>query len=167
MKIFNIGGEEYKVEFTIEASLYGECIEKITNLMFSIGEASEGAEENESLEKIKEMVTTMSDIPQTALTMFYAGLLENHGVDSGDGRIRSKRDAKLLLRQYFNEHKEDGKGNFYDLANDLIEVMADDDFFRQIGLGQMMEAAEETTKTPKQPQDHKKKATRTTKATEK
>lgn len=154
MKVLNIGGKEYKIEFTIEASLYNECTEKTTMLMQQLAEAQKGGE-------TKELIKSIADIPQTTLTMFYAGLLEHHGQD-GDATVTSKKDAKVLVRQYFEEQKEEGTGNFYDLLGMLMEQMGEDGFFDQIGLTQGAKQAEKATKKP---QDHKKKTT--TKATDK
>jgi hypothetical protein len=145
MKTLTIGNKDYTLEYTIEASLYSECTEKVINLMNTIGNASDTNE-------IKDQISAMADIPQTALTVFYAGLLEHHG-EEGDGTILSKNDAKKLIKVYLKEHKEDGTGNFYNLLTQMMEIMGDDDFFEQIGLGQ----AEE--KETKKPQDHKKKQT--------
>lgn len=144
MKVINIGRKDYTLEFTIEASLYNECTEKITGLMYSISDA-------QNKEDIKTMITSMSDIPQTTLTMFYAGLLEHHGED-GDGSVATKKDAKRLIKKYFEEHKEDETGNFYGVMELLIGVMGDDGFFKQIGLEQMGQ-----TKQPKTLQGHQKK----------
>lgn len=144
MKVINIDGKDYTLEFSIEASLYNECIEKVTGLVCSINEAQDEKD-------VKAMVTSMSDIPQTTLTMFYAALLEHHG-EEGDGSVADKKDAKRLIKKYFEEHKEDETGNFYGVMEMLIEVMGDDGFFKQIGLEQMGQ-----TQNPKTPQDHKKK----------
>lgn len=149
MTTLKIGDKEYKIEFTIEASLYSECTEKVTGLMLSIAEAQDK-------NAIKEVISSMSDIPQTALTMFYAGLLEHHGED-GDKTVLTKTDAKKLIKQYFNEHADDDTGNFYGIMEMLVERMGEDGFFKQIGLQQM---TGQTEKTLKQPQDHKKKETK-------
>lgn len=149
MKVINIDGKNYTFEFTIEASLYNECTEKVVTLMSSMEDAKDK-------ESTKELISSMSNIPQTALTMFYAGLLEHHGED-GDGMIASKKDAKTLIKKYFEEHKDDETGNFYGVMSLMIEVMEDDDFFSQIGLNQLAEG--QTKKEPKTPQDHKEKAT--------
>ena len=147
-----IGGKDYHIEYTIEASLYNECTEKVTGLMASIGEAGDKAE-------IKAMLSSIADIPQTVLTMFYAGLLEHHGED-GDGTVTSKKDAKNLIRQYLVEHKDDDTGNFYGVMEMLIGQMGDDGFFELIGLNQIMnQTAETEKKARKTPQDYKKKAT--------
>ena len=81
-KMIAIGGKEYEIEFTVEASLYNECTEKVAGLMIEISEAQEK-------ENIRSVISSMSDIPQTTLTMFYAGLLEHHGED-GDKSVLSK-----------------------------------------------------------------------------
>lgn len=156
MKTIAIGGIDYTFEFTIEASLYSECTEKVTGLMVGAGSAQ--MEEENSKENIKSMLSTMSDIPTVAMTMFYAGLIEHHGV-SGDGKVKSIKDAKNLVKQYLSEHKEDEKGNFYDLMQEMMECMADDGFFELIGLDKMFTPTPKTAKVPKTPQDHKKKAT--------
>ena len=150
MKLITIGGKEYKFEFSIEASLYGEVTEKVASLMFALDEAGDN-------DDIQKMVSSLADVPKTSLTMFYAGLLEHHSHE-----IRSIEDAKKLVKEYFSEDKEQ---NFYALMQDMIECMNDDDFFKQNGLGQMM--AVPTEKEVKKPQDHKKKTTAKPKVTEK
>lgn len=151
MKVINIGGKDYAFEFTIEASLYNECTEKIGGLMTRLNEA-------ESKDDIYSLICGIADIPGTALTMFYAGLLEHHGVD-GDGSVPDKKTAKALIKKYFDENKDGENGNFYGLMALMIETMADDGFFKLIGLDQVME---QPKKEPKKPQDHKKKATKAT-----
>lgn len=147
MKVINIGGKDYTFEFTIEASLYNECTEKTVGIINSMNEAKGN-------KSVKDMISTMSDIPQTTLTMFYAALLEHHGED-GDGSVINKKEAKKLIKQYFAEHTEDEKGNFYSVMELMIEIMEDDGFFKQIGLEQMADRS--SRKQPKTPQDHKKK----------
>lgn len=143
-KTLNIDGKEYKIEFTIEASLYDEVITRTISLMENLTSAS-------SEKDMKTIIDSMSDIPKTALVMFYAGLLEYHGVD-GDGSVTSMEDAKRLVKLYFKEHSEDETGNFYGLMNMLIEQMGEDGFFKQIGLAQASETVVNL-------QDHKKKKT--------
>lgn len=140
MKTIKIGDKEYKFEFTIEASLLNECTEKLTTFMANISEA-----QNQS--DIKQIVASISDIPQTALTMFYAGLLEHHGED-GDGSVTTKKDAKKLIKQYFAENKD--TDNFYSLLELMIECMGDDGFFKRIGLEKMFAKAEEQNSQTKE-----------------
>lgn len=150
-----IENKTYKIEFTIEASLYKDCTEQITTLMSEMF----NPDGNKS---IKDVISTMTNIPQTTLTMFYAGLLEHHGED-GDGSVLSISDAKKLIKQYISEHKEEEGGNFFGIMKLLIEQMGNDGFFKQIGLEQVAETV--STKKAKMPQDHKKK--QNTKHTEK
>lgn len=153
MKLITIGGKEYKFEFSIEASLYNECTEKVAGLFIDLEEA----------ENTRQVVTSISDVPHTALIMFYAGLLEYHSDE-----IKSIDDAKALIKVYFKEDKEQ---NFYSVLNQMVDCMSDDGFFKQIGLTQMIEAMteeeQEVPKEPKKPQDHKKKTTAKPKVTEK
>jgi hypothetical protein len=149
-KILEIGDKEYKIEFTVEASLYKDCVEQVTELMLNTMSASDNAD-------IKDLLSAIIDIPQTTLTMFYAGLMEHHG-ECGDKTILSKADARNLIKEYFRGHTEDESGNFYGFMQILIEQMGEDGFFKQIGLVQLGEKAKEIAeKKPKTPQDHKKK----------
>lgn len=142
MRVLKIGKEEYKFQFDIEASLYSECTEKVTSIMFAMaGEEGKDAK--------KAFLSSLSDIPQVALHMFHAGLLENHNV--------TLSDSKELLKQYIKEHKEDETGSFYGVMNMLLEDMGEDGFFEMIGLDKMFQTEE--VKEPKKPQDHKKKST--------
>ena len=145
MKVIKIGNKEYKFEFTIEASLYGECTETLTAFLTNIGSAQGKAD-------LKELLKSISDIPQTALTLFYAGLLEHHGED-GDGTVATKKDAKRLIKQYFEDNKDTDEADFYSIMALMIGVMEEDGFFKRTGLEKMLTAGE---KEPKKPQDHKK-----------
>lgn len=145
-----IGNKDYKIEYTVEASLYKDCTEKIVEFMTET--MSAGTEKD-----IKEVIGAMTNIPQTTLTMFYAGLLEHHGED-GDGSVTSISDAKKLIKQYIKENADKEDANFFGIMRLLIEQMGNDGFFKQIGLEQV--AGEVQTKAPKMPQDHKKKASK-------
>ena len=39
-KMLNIGGKDYKIEYTMEAALCNECVEETTNLLVEMGTAS-------------------------------------------------------------------------------------------------------------------------------
>ena len=131
-KVLNISGKDYKVEFSVEASLYGECTEKVINL--------------------KANFKGISDITKVALSMFYAGLMEHHGTEEGDGEVPDKKTAKILLKSYIKENN----GNFWSVMEMLLDQMGEDGFFKLIGLEEMMSPMTEE-KEPKKPQDHKKK----------
>lgn len=143
MKVIKIGNKEYKFEFTIEASLYGECTEALTDFLANFGVVG----------NVKDILKNISNIPQTALTLFYAGLLEHHGED-GDGTVTTKKDAKRLIKQYLEDKKDTDEADFYAILNLMIEVMEEDGFFKRTGLERVLEAG--TEKLPKKPQDHKK-----------
>lgn len=150
-KVLNIGGQDYKLEYSIEASLYADCISSLTGLMTDIETAG-------NLNDIKKVLAGVSNIPQTTLTMFYAGLMEAHGNHpDGDGMVSDIQTAKRLIAQYIKEHTEDETGNFYGIMQMCIEQMGEDGFFKLTGLNPMMEAmTSKPKKKLKIPQDHKK-----------
>lgn len=143
MRILEIGKEEYKFQFDIEASLYSDCTEKVTSIIVGLTNA-------DTKEEKKEFISSIANIPQVALHMFHAGLLENHNV--------TLSDSKRLIAQYIKEHKEDETGSFYGVMEMLMEDMGNDGFFELIGLDSMFAKAEKQIK--KTPQDHKKKQTK-------
>lgn len=143
MKVLEIGGKNYTFEFSIEASLYSECTEKVVELMSKMDEKD-----------AKAVISGISNIPKVVITMAHAGLLEHHSEE-----IKSENDTKALIKQYLVEHKDDEKGNFYSLMEEMFACMGDDGFFKLIGLETM---SEKTVKEMKKPQDHKGKATKAT-----
>ena len=152
-KVLMIDGEEYRLEFSIEASLYNDCIEKITNLMF-------GIDEGQNRRDIKTLLSSISDVPNTAITCFYAGLLEHHGVE-GDGRVINRSVAKKLVTKLLKDENSE-YNNFYDIFTLCLDQMAEDGFFDLIGLSDMLKTEEKPKREPKKPQDHKKKITKAT-----
>ena len=126
--ILNIGNKDYKIEYSIEASLNEECVSQITDYI-------SGVNRTEAKTPLHALLDNVKDKPSAVLSMLYAGLLENHGAE-GDGTVMSKSDAKKLMKQYFIEHKEDGKGNYYDLYALLFGQIEEDGFFALIGLEQ-------------------------------
>lgn len=148
-KVLTIDGYDYKLEFSIEASLYHECIEKITGLMFDI-------DSGQNTNDLKKVLSGVTDIPNTAVLCFHAGLLEHHGVDSGDGKVPNIATAKRLIASLLRDENS-GIDNWYDVFNICVEQMSEDGFFDLIGLREMLGAER---KSPKKPQDHKKKVTK-------
>jgi len=162
-KIIEIGGNEYKREFSIEASLYKDCTEKLihfindataTQRLDVTGLSPEMvvAKQNEAMQSA---ISGMSDMPNLAMTLWYAGFMEHHGVE-GDGTVTSMRAAKELYKQYHAEHPDNS--SFYEIVADCIEQMSDDGFFDLIGLNKMNEQVQ-AMPTTKKPQDHRRKAT--------
>lgn len=148
-KVLKIGDTEYKLEYSFEAALYENCTETVLSIfrLMSSGRDQEN------------LIKGMSNIPNTAIVIFYAGLLEHHGA-SGDGTVKSIKDAKNLAIQYLKSTED---GSFYKLMETCISQMGEDGFFGLIGLDQLMsipEATQETQKVSKTPQDHKPKQTK-------
>lgn len=139
-KVLQIGGKDYKLEYSIEASLYADCTASLTGLMTEIQIAGDSKD-------IKRIVSELSNIPQTTLTIFYAGLMEHHGVHpDGDGAVPDIQTAKHLIARYLKEHSEDDTGNFFGIMQMCIEQMGEDGFFKLTGLEGMMNQFNQTAK---------------------
>lgn len=139
-KILKIGGKDYKLEYSIEASLYADCTANLTGLMTEIQMAGDNKD-------VKKVVSELSNIPQTALTIFYAGLMEHHGAHpDGDGTVPDIQTAKRLIAQYLKEHTDDDTGNFFGIMQMCIEQMGEDGFFKLTGLEGMMNQFSQTAK---------------------
>lgn len=150
-KQISINGKDYKLEYSIEASLYSDCVSTIAGMLADAAIA-------EKEQDVKKLVEGMANIPQTSLTIFYAGLIEHHGnYPNGDGTVPDIQTAKSLIAQFMKEHKEDEYGNFYGVMQMCVEQMGEDGFFDLVGLNAMVET--KPKKQRKTPQDHQKKAT--------
>ena len=149
-KTIKIGNEEYKLEYSFEASLYGECVDAVMTIITKMSEGDP-----------QKTIEGMSNLPMTAITVFYAGLLEHHGLE-GDKRVPNFATAKRLAKEYILSLGENG--NFYDLFSMCIDQMGEDGFFKRTGLEAMMSPGEEedAQELPKVPQDHKRKTRKTT-----
>lgn len=154
-KVLSIGGEDYKFEFSIEASLYSDCVQKITDIMVDVNSGESNAD-------IKKVLSAFADVPSAAVTCFFAGLLEHHGSEA-DGKVPNFKTAKKLAVQLIRDENS-GVKNWYDLFTLCTEQMAEDGFFELIGLNDMLQIETEPTPTVI-PQDHKRK--QRTKASEK
>lgn len=86
-KLLKIGNKEYKLEYNIEASLYDECVKSVMNTLLA---TSGGVDKTP-----EEMISGMANIPNTALTVFYAGLLQYHG----DSQMQTVLFRILQLRR--------------------------------------------------------------------
>ena len=134
MKRITIDKKEYTFEFTIEASLYDDCTRSVMDMFVKGGMVQGAAEDNDVNSAMENLLDTIANLPQKALTLFYAGLLEHHGPE-GDGSIQGKSDAKKLLASYLKENNK----SFRDVLGEMMEQMAEDSFFDLIGLNQMTE----------------------------
>ena len=143
MKRITINKKEYSLEFTIEASLYDDCTRSVMDMFVKGGMIQGAAEDNNAEDALENLIDTISNLPQKALTLFYAGLLEHHGPE-GDGSIQGMTDAKKLLATYLKESEK----SFRDVLGDMMQLMADDHFFELIGLDKMTD--ELTADLPKE-----------------
>lgn len=154
MKKIMIGGKEYTFEFTIEATLHDTGIEEVINQMIGLGviqeEANQAKTVEERLEVLRNYVRQSSTFTRDTASMFYAGLLEHHGIN-GDGTIKSKAESNALLKQYINENAD---LDMYMVYTEMIEEIGKDNFFKKAGYEKMFQTQEQPTKIP---QDHKKK----------
>ena len=146
-KVISIDGKDYRLEYSIEASLYDECIEKITSLMYNIDAAN-------GRDGVRSLIKGISNLPNTAIVCFYAGLMQYHGVE-GDGSVVTLSTAKKLASALLRNETSD-INNWYDLLTMCVDQMGEDGFFDLIGLGSMTESR----RIPKVPQDHKRKTKR-------
>ena len=152
MRRLTINGKEYTFRFSIEASLYNECTEATMNMILSFGEAQGEVEsvdikaddaKEQFVSAMRKTFSSVANIPQTALTLFYAGLMEEHGM-TGDQTVLSIADAKKVLCDYLRETD----GNFYEVMNLMLEIMGEDHFFELTGLSKVLNAAGENVKKP-------------------
>lgn len=152
-KVLTIGGKDYRLEYNIEASLYEDGIDHLVNFLSGtfgpIGEKelTKGLSEEDKtkvrVELMKNFRSEILNLPDTALTLFYAGLLEYHGLD-GDGSVLSKGDAKKLVKQLFNEQPVDGISDFASLLDVCMNQMGEDGFFKRTGLEKITQQIEPT-----------------------
>ena len=132
--------------------MYSDCVQKVTNLMLDVSSGHEDAD-------LKQILAGISDIPSTAVTCFFAGLLEHHGThEDGDSKVPNLRTAKKLAVSLIRDESND-VDNWYDLFTLCTEQMGEDGFFDLIGLGEILGTKEK--KPLPVPQDHKKKSTKT------
>ena len=140
MVVKTIGGKEYTFEFSIEATLYNDVTESVMNAFIASGMAQNYASDGNVTSAMKSITSGMADVPQRAITMFYAGLLEHHG-KNGDKTVTSINDAKRLIATYMKENHL----SMYEVMGEMTEQMAEDNFFEMIGLDKMMEVMNNQT----------------------
>ena len=107
MKTLTINGNEYKLEFTFEASEHKDTVQKMFKILSGAylmrkGVVIDDADE----EKAKEaMINAMidgsaemvADVPHIVKSAFYAGLLEHNP--------KSEEEAYSLMKEYMKENK--------------------------------------------------------------
>lgn len=152
-KVLKIGNKEYKFEYSLEASLYDQGIESLLDFLgntagaVNMDKVTDGMNTVDKKEAVgaimNKLKSTITNIPRTAITLFYMGLLEHHGED-GDGTVTSFVDAKRLAKQYYIDHEEEGTDTPVDLINLCLEQMGEDGFFKRTGLEKVFSGAQKT-----------------------
>lgn len=154
MKTLVINGNEYKLEYTFEASEHKDTVQKMFKVLSGAylmqkGVAIEGAEETSKEAMVSAMIDgtaeMVADVPHIVKSAFYAGLLEHNP--------KSEEESYLLMKEYMKENKI----SYRKLFEDIKECMEDDGFFDLSGLTEMLQEMNGTSKKAKKtPQDHKK-----------
>lgn len=150
-----VNDKEYKLEYTFRAAEDKDTIQNMFNVLsgaYLIKQVNNAKTENDvAMAMINGTSEMVADIPSIVINAFYSGLLENHNV--------TKEEAYDIMKTYMKENKI----NFRKLFDDIKACMEDDGFFELSGLIAMLETMNQTEnkKTPKTPQDHKKKSTGT------
>ena len=86
MKTLTIGGKEFVLEFSFEAAQHKECVNKIFKMISGsyLGEQGLANDPNDKTGMARALVngtsSMFSEIPDTVITAFYAGLMENNPV---------------------------------------------------------------------------------------
>lgn len=165
MKTLKIGDKEYVLEFSFEAACHKQLINKMFRMMSGsyLGRSGlTGADDETKAERASALIDGVadmySDIPDTVITAFYAGLLENNAV-------LNEKEASKLLKQYFKENPDDESATFPGMFELIKECMQDDGFFKRTGLDKMIESqiaamtAETQSESPKTKRTSSKKPT--------
>lgn len=129
-KVLKIGEKDYILEYGQEALFDTECLKVLTEFFGDVGEA-------ESNNDMKSMIMQLANIPKITLTLFYAALIEHHGMN-GDKTVPDKETAKRLIMQYISENKK-GKKNFATIMGLCMARMQEDGFLKVIGLDGLLE----------------------------
>lgn len=148
-KVLTIDGKEYKLEYTVEAALYKDGVDRLIMFMANtlgntgLDEETEGLSDTAKIDVMKLIVgnirSELTGLSQTALEMFYMGLIEYHGAD-GDKSVLTMRDAKQLAKEMFRGNAEPAISDFAELLSICFEQMGNDGFFKTIGLEKLMNA---------------------------
>ena len=139
MKTLKIGDKEYILEFSFEAAKHKQLINKMFKMMSGsyLGRSGlTGAADETKADRAAALIDGVADMysemPDTAITAFYAGLMENNAV-------LNEAEARKLLKQYFKENSDDESATFPGMFNLLKECMEEDGFFKLTGLDKMLE----------------------------
>lgn len=152
-----IGNKEYTIEYSFKAALYGDCAQSVMEVMTLMDAGGNGKD------GLVDLIKGMTNLPEKVVTMFYAGLMQNHGTGkNGDGSVPDIDTAEELLCQYIHENKDNesvDNASFYGMFASVLDQMGEDDFFKLIGLDKLMEPETPKKRATKKTADHKQKVT--------
>lgn len=134
-----VNEKEYTVTYGFRAMYESEFIKEMFN---TVGKINSDDEDKEF-----EMLAVLA--PRTT-NMLLVGLQEEHA-----NEFKTFEDVYTLLKQYFKENENNTDITMLGLYTKLMNVMEEDGFLAQIGLVEKKQA--------KTTQDHKKKASTTSK----
>lgn len=127
MKILKIDGKEYTLMYSFRAARYKKCVEIATAVAMKIQEAIDN-DDKETL------MSEIAGLPSCIPYLLYGGLIQIHGNHSkGDGTVTSVEQVEDMLDLYLEDNPDD---TYYSMYMSIMECMADDGFFRLIGLGE-------------------------------
>lgn len=139
MKTLNIGDKEYVLEFGFRAAKHKQLINKMFKMLSGsyLGRSGlTGAEDETKADRASALIDGVADMyaemPDTVITAFYAGLMENNAV-------MNEAEAGKLLKQYFKDNPKDDAATFPGMFDLIKECMQDDGFFKLTGLDKMLE----------------------------
>ena len=135
-----VNDKEYTVTYKFKAMYDSEFITE----MFNTFNDMDSKDDNNNFEFIAQLA------PKTT-NMLLVGLQEEHSDE-----FKTFDDAMNLIKNYFSENEDNQDVNMLGLYTELINTMSEDGFLERIGLV-------DKKKQVKTPQDHKKKATTTSK----
>lgn len=135
-----VNEKEYTIKFKFRAMYDSEFITE----MFNTFNDMDSKDDNNNFEFIAQLA------PKTT-NMLLVGLQEEHSDE-----FKTFDDAMNLIKNYFSENEDNQDVNMLGLYTELINTMSEDGFLERIGLVGKK-------KQVKTPQDHKKKATTTSK----
>lgn len=143
MKILTIGEKEYKLEYSFSAAMHKETINKVFKMISGgyIGQQGLLGEKNETKKDIASALIDgsaimFSEMPETVIVAFQAGLMENNAV-------LNQKVAAGLLKQYFAENPDSPTASFPGMFNLITECMEEDGFFKLTGMDEMLKAMQE------------------------
>lgn len=135
MKTLNIGDKEYVLEFSFQAAKHKQLINKMFKMLSGsyLGRSGlTGAEDETKADRASALIDGVADMyaemPDTVITAFYAGLMENNAV-------MNEAEAGKLLKQYFKD-SHDESATFPGMFDLIKECMQDEWFFQTDRPGQ-------------------------------